>query len=183
MSSQPVFQLRIQLEEIKPTVWRRVLVPGGVRLAKLHDIFQATMGWTNSHLHSFTIGDELYGMQFDDYPEEERDEKAFSVLQALRGDVRRFTYEYDFGDSWTHEVFVENVTWSPLALRHGVCIDGQNACPPEDVGGAGGYERFLEALADPLDEEHDSYLVWVGFKFEADAFDLGATNAALQRVR
>lgn len=183
MVSQPVFQLRIQLEEVTPTVWRRLLVPGGVRLAKLHEIFQAAMGWTNSHLHSFTIGESFYGMHIEDYPEEELDETAFTVLQALRGGVRRFRYEYDFGDSWCHEVVVENTTWSPAALRHGVCLDGECACPPEDVGGVSGYERFLEALADPLDEEHDSYLVWVGHKFEPEAFDLGATNAALQRVR
>ena len=79
MAQQPVFQLRVRLEGIDPPVWRRVLVPGGVRLAKLHDIFQAAMGWTNSHLHSFTIGDRLFGMQFDDYPEEELDETEYTV--------------------------------------------------------------------------------------------------------
>jgi len=62
VAQQPVFQLRIQLENLTPTVWRRLLVPGGVRLAKLHEIFQAAMGWTNSHLHSLTIGEDLYGM-------------------------------------------------------------------------------------------------------------------------
>ena len=134
MTSQPVFQLRIQLEEVVPTVWRRLLVPGGVRLAKLHDMFQAAMGWTNSHLHSFTIGDQLYGMHVEDWPEEELDEKDFTVFVALRGGVRRFKYEYDFGDSWGHEVVVEGVSWSPVALKFGVCLDGQNACPPEDVG-------------------------------------------------
>ncbi len=183
MAPQPVFRLRIQLEEVHPTVWRRVLVPGGVRLAKLHEIFQAALGWTNSHLHSFTIGESLYGMHAEDYPEEELDESEHTVFVALRGGVRRFRYEYDFGDSWQHEVTVEAVTWSPLALKYGVCVDGANACPPEDVGGAGGYEQFLEALADPLHEEHDSYLVWVGYKFDPEAFDIGAVNAALQRVR
>jgi len=183
VASQPVFQLRVQLKEVHPTVWRRVLVPGGVKLGRLHGIFQAAMGWTNSHLHSFTIGDQLYGMNFDDYPEEELDENEHTVFVALRGGVRRFGYEYDFGDSWEHEVTVEATIWSPLALKHGVCIDGENACPPEDVGGPHGYQQFLEALADPLHEEHDSYLVWVGYKFDAEQFDLAAANAALQRVR
>ncbi len=183
MAQQPVFQLRIQLENLTPTVWRRLLVPGGVRLAKLHEIFQAAMGWTNSHLHSFTIGEDLYGMHIEDYPDDELDETEFTVFVALRGGVRRFRYEYDFGDSWEHEVTVEATTWSPLALKHAVCLDGQNACPPEDVGGVGGYAQFLEALADPLHEEHDSYLVWVGYKFDPEAFELAAANAALQRQR
>lgn len=180
---QPVFQLRIQLEQVTPTVWRRLLVPGGVRLAKLHGIFQAALGWTNSDLHCFTVGDDLYGMQLEDHPAGELDETEVTVLQALRRGERRFGYEYDFGDSWEHEVFIESTTWPPLALKHAVCLDGANACPPEDVGGAPGYVQFLEALADPLHEEHDSYLVWVGYKFNAEAFDLATVNAALQRVR
>jgi hypothetical protein len=65
---------------------------------------------------------------------------------------------------------------------HAVCVDGQNASPPEDRGGVGGYAQFLDALADPLHEEHDSSLVWV-YLFDPAAFSLGAINAALQRVR
>ena len=181
--SQAVFQLRIQLTGVHPTVWRRLLVPGGVRLLRLHDMFQAAMGWTNSHLHSFTIGDSLYGMQFDDYPDEELDEKEFTVSMALRGGVRRFRYDYDFGDSWEHEVLVEDTTFSPLSLKFGVCIDGQNACPPEDVGGVSGYEHFLEAIGNPLHDEHDHLLLWAGFEFDPAAFDLAAANVALQRLR
>jgi len=180
---QPAFQLRIQLEEVVPTVWRRLLVPGGVRLPKLHDMFQAAMGWTNSHLHSFTVEGQLYGMHFDDWPEGELDEKDYTVSMVLRGGVRRFRYEYDFGDSWTHDVVVEDRTLVPLALRFAVCVDGQNACPPEDVGGAPGYEEFKQAIADPTHEEHDDYLVWVGYKFDPAAFDLARVNAQLQRVR
>jgi hypothetical protein len=183
VADQPVFQLRIQLKRVTPMVWRRLLVPGGVRLLKLHEMFQAAMGWTNSHLHSFTIGDQLYGMHIEDWPEEELDEKGFTVFVALRGGVRRFGYEYDFGDCWEHEVIVEDTTWTPLALKHGVCVDGQNACPPEDVGGVVGYEQFLEAIRDPGHDEHDSQLLWVGYKFDAEAFDLAAANALLQRVR
>jgi Plasmid pRiA4b ORF-3-like protein len=46
-----------------------------------------------------------------------------------------------------------------------------------------GYRHFLEAIADPLHEEHDDNLVWVGYKFDPEAFDVAAANAALQRVR
>lgn len=183
MAQQPVFQLRVRLEGSNPPIWRRVLVPGGVKLAKLHDIFQSAMGWPNSHLHSFTIGDQLYGMTFDDFPEEELDETEYTIHVALRDSVRRFVYDYDFGDSWTHEVVVEDTTRAPYALKFGVCLDGEGACPPEDVGGIGGYRRLLDALADPLYEEHDDSVVWAGFTFDPAAFSGAAANAALQRVR
>jgi hypothetical protein len=179
---QPVFRLRIQLADTSPVVWRRLLVPGSVRLSKLHDYFQAAMGWTNSHLHSFVIDGVLYGMHFDDWPEEEVDEKEVTILQSI-GEARRFRYEYDFGDSWEHDVVVEELSRHRLGLKFAVCVDGQNACPPEDVGGVTMFERFKEAVADPTDEEHDEYLAWVGDSFDPQAFDLALANAELQRVR
>ena len=91
--------LRIELDEVTPTVWCRILVPTRVRMSRLHDMIQAAMGWTNSHLHAFTVGDARYGMCFDEHPEDEIDEQTVTVLQALRGQ-KRFTYEYDFGDRW-----------------------------------------------------------------------------------
>jgi hypothetical protein len=179
---QSVFRLRVTLEHVVPTVWRRLLVPGNVRLAKLHDMFQAAMGWTDSHLHSFTIGGQLYGMHFEDYPKAEIDEKEVTVLRAI-GEHRNFSYEYDFGDSWGHEVVVEDSTRVRRGLKYAVCLDGRNACPREDCGGAGGYAELLEVLADPDHEEHDRFVEWVGGPFDPMAFDPVAVNVALQQVR
>ena len=140
------------------------------------------MGWTNSHLHQFRIGDGLYGMHFDDWPEEELHEVEFRVHDvALLG--QRFFYNYDLGDSWEHEILVERVgTISPV-LRFAVCIDGANACPPEDVGGTGGYGELLDVIADPGHANHEHFSNWAGADFDPTAFDLAATNAALQRAR
>jgi Plasmid pRiA4b ORF-3-like protein len=151
-------------------------------LAKLHQMFQAAMGWTDSHLHGFTIGDQRYGMHFDDYPEGEIDEAEISVLKAVGGH-RRFSYEYDFGDSWDHDVVVEEVTTTSRGLRFAVCIDGQNACPPEDCGGPGGYAELLETLADPGHPDHDRAVQWVGGSFDPTSFDLVSANVALQQLR
>jgi len=181
-AAQNVFRLRITLEDVTPTVWRRLLVPGGVPLAKLHHMFQAAMGWTNSHLHSFTIGDELYGMHADDYDEDEIDEIGVTIAHAV-GEHRRFSYEYDFGDSWDHEIVVEHLTTSSPGLKHAVCLDGANACPPENCGGAYGYAQLLEVLADPAHEEYDDVVEWVGGAFDPTVFDVAAVNVALQHVR
>jgi len=122
------------------------------------------MGWTDSHLHCFVIGGQGFGMHFDDYPEDEIDEKDVSVLQAIGKNVR-FSYQYDFGDSWHHSVVVEEFVRLPFGLKHSVCLDGENACPPEDCGGVGGYADLLEALADPAHEEHDHLVAWAGGAF------------------
>jgi len=113
---QSVFRLRIHLRDVNPVVWRRILVPGSIRMAKLSPILLAAMGWNNSHLHAFEIGDKRIVMCFDDYPEGEIDEKDVTVLQALR-EERRFVFEYDFGDSWEHEVVIEDLTWSYFGLK------------------------------------------------------------------
>jgi hypothetical protein len=173
------FVLRIALLDYQPEIWRRVLVPGSVRLYKLHLIFQDVMGWTDSHLHAFRMDGALYGMQFDDYPEDELDEKKFTLASAV-GPGERFIYEYDFGDSWEHEVIVEQATKVQPALRLAVCLEGANACPPEDVGGTGGYAELLEVLADPTHEEHKHFVSWAGRGFDPTKFDLAQVNAALQ---
>jgi hypothetical protein len=175
-------QLRIVLDAVEPVVWRRVLVPGSVRLDKLHRMLQASMGWEDSHLHYFQVGDRRFGMQFDDYPESELDEKAVTVLQAV-GDHPLLAYEYDFGDSWLHAVHVEDLWRMPIGLRFGVCVGGENACPPEDCGGAPGYEHVLRVLDDPDHDEHAELLEWLGKGFDPEAFDVGLANARLQTVR
>lgn len=92
-------------------------------------------------------------------------------------------YEYDFGDSWEHDVVVEDRASGKVALKFAVCLDGHNACPPEDCGGRSVYEALLAALDDPANDEHDSMLEWMGGPFDASGFSLADANAALQRVR
>jgi hypothetical protein len=177
-----VFRLRIQLNGVNPVIWRRLLVPGTVRLAKLADMLLTAMGWSNSHLHAFRVGEKRYGMNYDEYPDGEIDEKSVTVLQVLR-DEQHLTFDYDFGDSWEHKVDIEALTWCSSGVKYAVCLDGANACPPDDVGGTRGYGEFLSAIADPTHEEHKSYLEWVGEPFDPTEFDLGEVNAVLQRIR
>lgn len=175
-------QLRIELVDVEPVVWRRLLVPGSVRMSKLHAMIQAAMGWTNSHLHCFTVGEDRYGMQFDDFPEGEIDESSVTVLSALRG-REGFGYEYDFGDGWDHQVTIERVVRFPSGLKLAVCLDGANACPPEDCGGAWGYRHLREVLADRAHPDHAELVRWIGEPFDPAAFDIAAANTALQPVR
>ena len=180
---QLTLQLHVELEEVTPVVWRRIWVPTAVKLARLHDMLQAAMGWSDSHLHAFSVGDVRYGMCLDEHPEGEIDDQSVTVRHALRG-RGHFLYEYDFGDGWSHRITIEREIRTIHGLKFAVCVAGENACPPEDSGGPDGYEYFLEALADPAHDEHDDYVAWNGGPvFDRTVFDLVEVNAALQKVR
>jgi len=162
-----VFELDVRLRGIEPPIWRTVEVPGARSLEDVHFAIQVAMGWTNSHLHQFKIGDKQFGMtDVDDADELELEDEREFRLQDVIQNGGSFVYEYDFGDGWEHDVTVRKVTTvaSPPRPR---CIGGARACPPEDCGGAGGYENLLEALANPDHEEHESLVTWSnGFKPE-----------------
>jgi|SRR5262245_2623570 len=176
-----VFGLRIALLNHRPEIWRRILVPGSLRLNRLHLVCQEVMGWTNSHLHQFRIGDAMYGMHFDDWPEEELNEAEFKLASVAHAG-ERFHYDYDFGDAWEHELLVERADTIRPVLKFAVCLDGANACPPEDCGGTGGYADLLDVLANPDRKEREQARGTPGEDFNPEAFDLAATNAALQRL-
>ena len=95
-------RLRVTMNEVEPTVQRVMDVPAGAVLPELHDLFQVAIGWTDSHLHQFVADDARYGMPGTDADDDERDETGV----ALRALPDRFSYLYDFGDGWEHEVEV-----------------------------------------------------------------------------
>jgi hypothetical protein len=181
-----VVQLLVELDDVEPAVWRRLLIPGATTLGGVHQMLQSAIGWSDSHLHSFLIGGTSYGTadddDLDDEDEEQVDETSITLLEAL-GRHDRFVYEYDFGDGWTHQITVETRLPQADRLRFAVCLAGQSACPPEDVGGPEGYRDFLVAMGDPAHEEHAQFLEWVGGSFDPDSFDIARVNVALQLIR
>jgi hypothetical protein len=164
-----VHQLKITLKGVKPPVWRRLLVPSGYTLSEVHEALLTAMGWAGYHLYLFRIGRTTYMDIDDDWPDDSVDPSSVR-LGDLVGPGDRFTFEYDFGDGWEHQVVVEDVL--PAAGRgRPVCLAGRRSCPPEDVGGPWGYADFLDAITDPQHDRHDELLVWVGGSFDPDAFD------------
>lgn len=177
-----VYQLKVTLNGSKPPIWRRVLVSENITLDSLHEILQIVMGWENYHLHMFTLDGQIYGDPEDDEYGDlgTQNETRYRLNQLSLREKSKFSYEYDFGDSWDHTLLVEKILAPEKGAQYPVCIKGKRACPPEDVGGVWGYEEFLEAIADPENEEHDEYLEWIGGEFDPEAFDLDEINEALR---
>ena len=179
-----IYQLKISLDSLQPPIWRRIQVPGDISLLKLHFIIQIAMGWTNSHLHEFIIGSQYFGSPEDDEWDSRgtQDEKEYRLEQVIPGKGIQFGYLYDFGDGWKHTLQVDDILERKDRLPHPACLDGERACPPEDVGGIGGYAYFLEAIQDPNHPEHKDYLAWAGGDFDPEAFDRKRTDAQLRNL-
>lgn len=182
-------QLKVSLLDIRPPIWRRLLVPATIKLPKLHDVLQLTFGWTNSHLHAFRLEEESYQAVYpDDWGADffgmskPRDEKKVRLCDLLHAKDDWLIYEYDFGDGWEHEVLVEKLL-PGVTDKVVTCLDGARAGPPEDCGSIPGYENLVEAMADPKHPEREELLEWLGEPYDPEAFSLDTLNKQLTRLK
>jgi len=180
-----IYQLQITLIGVAPPIWRRIHVPCTIRLCCLHDALQAVLGWTDSHLHQFEKDGKCWGApEFDEPGELDLiDESRVPIKKLLKAGGDSLVYVYDFGDNWRHVVLLEKILPAGAGDRRPVCVGGERQCPPEDVGGVSGYQRFLEAIFDPSHEEYEHYVSWAGGPFHAEKFDPKAVNEVLSRMR
>lgn len=173
------------IRDSDPPIWRRIRMESGTTLAKLHKILQATFGWENAHLHQFVIGDVKYSAarEWSGEPAKVRDERQYALGDLVRDAQARFTYVYDFGDNWEHDLVVEKILPQGEEVSCPICLAGERAAPPEDVGGIGGYEEFLEALQKPDHPQHEDMKEWIGSTFDPEGFNLEAVNRKLRLFR
>jgi hypothetical protein len=184
--SERVYQFKITLKGAKPPIWRRIQTKD-CTLDKLHEHIQTAMGWTNSHLHQFEIGGIRHGdpeLIYEGWEDEEPpvNSRRLKISKIVPADGKRFSfdYEYDFGDCWEHEILFEGCLRAEKGVRYPLCVEGERACPPEDVGGVPGYGEYLEAIADPKHEQHEEFMEWRG-PFDPEVFDVKAATREMRK--
>ena len=175
MSVEQIYQLKIHLKGSRPPIWRRIQVAASTSLAGLHPIILVAMGWHGGHLYAYWVGRSQYG---DPDPElGMADGRRLSLAGAVRRAGKRFSYDYDFGDDWEHQITVEKVLPAEPGVTYPRCLTGRRACPPEDCGGIDSYHELLDAAADldHPDHERGCETLWR----DPATFDLARTNAKL----
>jgi hypothetical protein len=137
------------------------------------------MGWQNYHMHVFRVGERDYGPDPEGILGHLEEGKVQFADVAEVGE--RIGYEYDFGDSWEHELLVEAHAEAEAHQTYPACTAGEGACPPEDSGGFPGYQRLKEILADSSSEEYEELRTWAqaqtGGEFDPASFDLAEASA------
>lgn len=182
------YTLKIELDKIKPEIWRSFRVPSNIPLDYLHDVIQIVMNWLDYHLHEFEINGKIYTEMFDDheYDRGEKDESGISLSKYIKKVGQTFTYTYDFGDNWIHNLTLTKIE-NTIPDRHYEieCLDGERTTPPEDVGSINGYYDFCDIMNNKSHPEYKEYKIWYeGFeynniKFNRDAFNISRVNKDL----
>jgi len=179
MATRPVLQFKITLQGIVPSIWRRIQISDLCSFWDLHVAIQDAMGWLDCHLHHFEMNHSIEkGKEHMGIPD---DDGFDDVLKTLPGwDYRvkdyliinkQFIYEYDYGDGWIHLIEFEGEYPKQDNIKYPVCLDGERACPPEDVGGIPGYEHLIEVINKPKHPERKEILEWVGGSYDPNHFD------------
>jgi len=177
-----LYEIKVELKEIKPAIWRILRVRPQTSLSRLHKVLQKAMGWTNSHLHLFEIDGQVYSEGGIDWESDIQDYQGMRLDKIFTEGRTSFLYEYDPGDSWRHDITllgaVEGEPEEKIA-----CIGGpgpallKTAAVPQDT------MTYWWLLSDPDHEEHDAMLDWVGGKYDPNAFNIAAVDRALKRLR
>lgn len=160
-------------------------MPDDLTLLRFHDVIQIAMGWFDSHLHEFNVGDRVYGTPDPDFLDPNHkiyQERNIKLSAILKKDIKSFTYTYDFGDHWEHEIIFEKTLAKDPSLTYPLFVTGKRRCPPEDVGGPMGYFDFLEAITNPAHPEHKENLQWVGGGFDPEELDHRSIEMGLEGI-
>lgn len=202
------YQIKIELIESNPLIWRRVIIPADVTFRRLHDTIQFAMGWHDYHLYEFEFAEEKIRITNDEEGYEEykfyskmyknrkptKEEDPLGAIERMIENkviksqyvkidkyfekYKTFEYVYDFGDYWEHKIELEKIL-EDYKFGYPLLIAGEGACPPEDVGGISGYEEFLEAWNNPEHEEHEAMKEW-GKSQQYREFDIDFSNHLLK---
>jgi hypothetical protein len=163
------FELVARLDLERSDAVRKLIVPANITFRQLHNILQAAFGWSNDHLYDFWLCERAeqeepsIELVENDVDLEDRDGDIRLVdenqLAELLPRYKHLIYHYDFGDYWCHTI---EVTREVLDYRERPpqLIAGEGNTPPEDVGGIGGYEEFLQVISNPAHEDYRYMTEW-----------------------
>jgi hypothetical protein len=169
-----IARLNISLDDIEPTIWRKVEVPLALSLKGLHDVIQAVMPFEDYHLFEFRADGKRYAIphpEWESWGDKTYSARTIKLGTLIERGVTELSYTYDFDDDWRHTITVEAVMDADPSLEYPRFIDGARRAPPEDVGGLPGFETFLKAMARPRHPEHRQLTKWYGGHFDPE--DIG----------
>jgi hypothetical protein len=185
-----IYEIQLTLLNVLPKIWRRLLLPGDMAMAEVHEVIQFVMGWEDCHMHQFVGAGSAAGLRVgplededDDFGANElEDEADFPLDDLVSKKGSKFTYEYDFGDGWEHLLEVKAVHVRKDVKHEVSLLDGAMACPPEDCGGSWGYMELLAQFNKPKGKRNQEIMEMVEEDFDPTYFDLAGLEARIRKA-
>lgn len=176
-----LYTLDVTLKGSPRKVYRQLTIPSDLSLEHLGEVLVSAVGWEGYHLNQFIKDRNCYLLP-DEYGHVDYgyDARQYTIGDLLKRVGSKIQWEYDFGDSWTHELkLLEKVALDKEDDVEVTLVKATGACPPEDCGGVGGYRYLLNTLKNPGSEEYEEMVGLLGGGFDPKAFNL---SAARQRI-
>ena len=173
-----ILQLRIDIVDAKPPIWRRVLVQENMLYSSFHYLIQDLFGWEDCHLYDFRTKNGIYTLpDHEDEFSENKDASKFVIGDDLRNIKDKIIYTYDFGDNWEHTIAVEDILEYNENEKYPKCIKGKNEGPFEDIGGIWAYNEIVQALKENDKEMLEEY--YIDSDYDPARFSLKEINARI----
>lgn len=179
-----LYTLDVTLKGSPRKVYRQLTVPSDLALNHLGEILVRAVGWDGYHLNQFIKGKNDYYVMPDENGFVDFGENAskYTIGDLLTRIGCKIQWEYDFGDSWIHEIkLVEKVATDVDTQSAVMLVKATGACPPEDCGGICGYRHLLSVLKDPSSEEYEEMREWLGGDFNPKSFSLSLARERIAR--
>lgn len=186
LHSGDLVEIKVTLNEVEPTVWRKFIINTDANLVELHMAIQKSMGWKNCHMYDFVVNNgektfspndmsDLFGNEDDS-----ADPSGVTIGDLLFIEVENIQYNYDYGDGWEHTVEIGKKVSPQPGTQYPLCTEGAGACPPEDCGGPHGYMDLCAILSNPEDEDYKEMRQWLGKGFDPSKFSVAKANKELR---
>jgi len=152
-------------------VWRRVHIPGNRRLEDLHRIIQLCFEWKDSYRHRFYTA-APGGLDRNNFDDKMKIGEVCQVTSEL---------QYEYGNKWNIKVLFLS-PYQPAKGETIRCVAGEEAAPPEIIGGPARFRKIVSVLGEGNDMEKQAALHELGPDFVPGLFDMEKCNRDFNSV-
>lgn len=176
-----IYSLTISLNDWTPRIWRRLWVRGDMKLNEVATILYLSMGWSGYHLSEIIVKERSYGDRSIDPPSGLLEWTEYTLDDIAKDGLTQFQFLYDFGDSWQMTVKIKEEKKLDSYAPYPVCVNGENAGPPEDMGSCPGFDHFIKVMKNKKHPEYKELSEWWGDEsFDPTHFSVDEINSLIQ---
>lgn len=128
-SETQVYQFRLFIQKVSPSIWRRVQLRDDQTLAVFHEVLQIVFGWSDEFLHRFQLRGRIYAVPRAFGTAYTKSAEEVTIRDLNLRPRERFLYEYNFIDWWQVQIRLEKILPFDDTQSYPFCVNGSQAGP------------------------------------------------------